>query len=148
MQERCQKTPITFLSLTPVYINNTNMKKKKIIFWATSVFIFLFEGMMPLSTLLFQPEYFNAGTKPLGYPDYFAYTLIIFKILGSTVLIIPRLHPKIKEWAYAGLTFNLIFAVISHIIVDGNINYILMPIVIGCILATSYIYNSKINSNG
>lgn len=124
------------------------MKKDKIIFWSVTIFIFLFEGVMPLSTLLFTPQNFNAGTKPLGYPDYFAYALIIFKVMGASALIIPGLHPKIKEWAYAGLMFNLIFAVISHAAVDGNIGYILLPIVIGAILVTSYIYNNKIKTNG
>lgn len=124
------------------------MKKNKIIFWITTGFLFLFEGLMPLSTLLFAPQYFNAGTKPLGYPDYFAYALIIFKVLGATALVIPSLHPKLKEWAYAGLTFNLIFAVISHAAVDGNITYIVVPFIIGAILAISYIYNQKVYNNG
>lgn len=122
------------------------MKKDKIIFWSATIFIFLFEAVMPLSTLLFTPEYFNAGTKPLGYPDYFAYALIIFKVLGATSLMIPGLHPRIKEWAYAGLMFNLIFAVISHAVVDGNVGYILLPIVVGGILITSYRYHLKMNN--
>ena len=58
------------------------MKRTKIIFWVCTVFIFLFEGIMPLSTLLFAPEYTNVGTKPLGYPDYFANALVVFKFLG------------------------------------------------------------------
>jgi hypothetical protein len=123
------------------------MKKNRIIFWITTTIIFLWEGLMPLSTLLFMPQYINAGTKPLGYPDYFAYTLIIFKVLGATAIMLPKLPGKLREWAYAGLTFNLIFAVISHVMVDKNISYILMPIVVGIILAISYFYNQKIQSN-
>jgi len=123
------------------------MKKYKIIFWITTIIILLMEAVMPLSTILFAPEYVNAGTKPLGYPDYFAYTLIIFKVMGATALIIPKLHPKIKEWAYAGLTFNLMFAVISHLAVDKNISYILMPFVVGIILGISYFCNQKIQNN-
>lgn len=122
------------------------MNKNKTIFWIATIIIFLMEGLMPLSTLIFSPENFNAGTKPLGYPDYFAYALIIFKALGATALIIPKLNPKLKEWAYAGLTFNLIFAVISHVVVDKNIGFIVMPIVVGIVLAVSYIYNQKLNS--
>ena len=102
---------------------------------------------MPLSALILSPESFNAGTKPLGYPDYFAYALIICKLLGAIAIIIPMVPAKLKEWAYAGLTFNLIFAVISHAVVDRNIGYILMPVVVGGILAISYIYNSKIRIN-
>lgn len=122
--------------------------KNKIIFWVSTSFILGMEGLMPLSTLLFAHQYFNAGTKPLGYPDYFAYALIICKIIGSTALMIPKLNATIKEWAYAGLTFNLLFATYSHIIVDKNIGFILMPIVVGVVLATSYIFNKKLQNNG
>lgn len=121
------------------------MKKEKIIFWIATIIIFLWEGLMPLGTLLFAPEYATAGTKPLGYPDYFAHALIIFKVLGATALIIPKLHPKLKEWAYAGLTFNLIFAAISHAVVDGNIGFVLMPIAFLIILGISYFYYQKIS---
>lgn len=122
------------------------MKKTKIIFWVSTVFIFLFEGIMPLGTLLFAPQYVNLGTKPLGYPDYFAVTLIIFKFLGVLTILLPSMPGRLKEWAYAGLTFNLLFAVISHVIVDGNVVYILTPVVIMLILALSYFSGRKIQA--
>ncbi len=123
------------------------MKKNKIIFWVSTSIIFLMEALMPLSTLLFAHEYFNAGTKPLGYPDYFAYALIICKILGATAIMFPKLPGKLREWAYAGLTFNLIFASFSHILVDKDVVNILMPIIVGVILGLSYFYSQKINSS-
>ncbi|MFC3200127.1 DoxX family protein [Parapedobacter deserti] len=124
------------------------MKKNKIIFWVATIIIVLWEGVMPLGTLLFAPQYVNAGTKPLGYPDYFAYTLIIGKVLGALAITLPKTPGKLKEWAYAGLTFNLIFAFISHAAVDKNIGFMLMPLVVLGILAVSYIYNNKIQPNG
>lgn len=124
------------------------MKKNKIIFWIATVILILWEGVMPLGTLLFAPQYVNAGTKPLGYPDYFAYTLIICKILGVIAISYTRTPAKLREWAYAGLAFNLIFAFISHAFVDKNIGYMLMPLVFLGILALSYIYYNKIQSNG
>lgn len=124
------------------------MKKNKIIFWIATVILILWEGVMTLGTLLFAPQYVNAGTKPLGYPDYFAYTLIICKILGVIAISYTRTPAKLREWAYAGLTFNLIFAFISHAFVDKNIGYMLMPLVFLGILAVSYIYSNKIRSNG
>ena len=124
------------------------MKRIKIYYWLSTTFIFLFEAIMPLTATIFAPDQYNAGTKPLGYPDYFAISLIVCKIIGATALMIPRLNPKIKEWAYAGLDFNLFFAALSHIIVDGNIGYILMPIVVGIILAISYINNEKLKNYG
>lgn len=124
------------------------MKKFKIIFWVATVLIILWEGIMPLSTVLFTPEYVNAGTKPLGYPDYFAYALIACKVLGVLAISIPKIPGKLKEWAYAGLSFNLIFAFISHAYVDKNIAYMLMPLVVLGILVVSYVYHNKIQNYG
>ena len=122
------------------------MKKNKIIFWAATIFIVLLEVVMPLGTLIFTPEYMTVGTKPLGYPDYFAYTLVICKVLGVIAIAYPKTPVKLREWAYAGLTFNLIFAFISHAYVDKNISFMLMPLVALAILATSYIYKNKIEN--
>ncbi len=120
------------------------MKKNKIAFWIATVFIVLWEGLMPLGTLLFAPQYINAGTKPLGYPDYLAYALIICKLLGVIAIAVPQVPTKLKEWAYAGLTFNLIFAFISHACVDKNAAFMVMPILVLGILAVSYFYQAKI----
>lgn len=122
------------------------MKKFKIIFWVATTIIILMEGVMPLSTIIFSPEYVNAGTKPLGYPDYFAYSLIICKVLGVLAISYPKTPGKLKEWAYAGLTFNLIFAFISHAFVDKNIVFMLIPLVVLGILAVSYVCNIKIQN--
>lgn len=122
------------------------MKKTKIIFWVSTVFIFLFEGIMPISTLLFAPQYTNAGTKPLGYPDYFAVALTIMKFLGALAILLPPVPGRLKEWAYAGLTFNLVFAIISHTVVDGNIGFILLPVGVMGVLALSYFSRNKMQA--
>jgi len=120
------------------------MKKQKTIFWIATSIIVLWEGVMPLSTLLFAPQYATAGTKPLGYPDYFAFALIICKVLGVIAIALPRMPEKVKEWAYAGLTFNLIFAALSHTVVDGNAGFIALPLVIMGILAVSYYFSLQL----
>jgi hypothetical protein len=130
-----QETKITLEPVT---------RRNKVIFWVATVIIILWECIMPLATMLFAPEYVNAGTKPLGYPDYFAYALIICKVLGVFAISYPKTPVKLKEWAYAGLTFNLIFAFISHACVDKNIGFMLLPVVILGILAVSYRYKNKI----
>lgn len=135
------------IEATATTTNTLTAKKIKIIFWTATVMLVLWEGIMPLGTLLFAPEYFNVGTKPLGYPDYFAYALMICKILGVFAIAYPKTPALLKEWAYAGLTFNLIFAFISHACVDQNIGFMLMPLVVLAILAVSYTYNSKIQSH-
>ena len=48
----------------------------------------------------------------LGYPQYFLTILGIWKLLGAVALLIPR-FPRLKEWAYAGVLFDLTGAVAS-----------------------------------
>lgn len=48
----------------------------------------------------------------LGYPHYFLVILWIWKLLGAVALAIPR-FPRLKEWAYAGVFFDLTGAVAS-----------------------------------
>ncbi|HMR15982.1 MAG TPA: DoxX family protein [Mariniflexile sp.] len=122
------------------------MKKNKIIFWTATTIIALMEAVMPITTWIFAPEFMTVGTKALGYPDYFAYSLVIAKILGVIAIALPKIPQKLKEWAYAGLTFNLIFAFISHSCVDKNIGYMIMPLVFLGILLVSYIYYQKIQN--
>src|SRR5690606_449446 len=124
------------------------MKKNKIIFWSAVSLLVVWEGLMPLATVLFAPQYVNAGTKPLGYPDYFAYALIICKVLGVAAISYPKTPEKLREWAYAGLTFNLVFAFISHACVDRKAEFMLMPLVVLGILAIAYIYDKKIKKIG
>jgi hypothetical protein len=114
------------------------MKKHKIIFWVSTAFLFLFEGMMPLSTLFFAPEQATAGTVYLSFPAYFAYVLIAFKVCGSILLVIPRLPRQIKEWTYAGFAFNFICASTSHFVVDGLTFVSFFPLIILVILIVSY----------
>ncbi len=120
------------------------MKSAKIIFWVSTIFIFLFEGLMPALTS--QTELAKEGIRHLGYPAYFGIILTVFKVLGATVLIIPQIPGRIKEWAYVGLAFDFIFAFASYWAVDGLIGLTLFPLLILGILIVSYIYYHKINS--
>lgn len=49
----------------------------------------------------------------LGYPVYFARLLGLAKLLGVAALLAPRVG-ILREWAYAGFTFVLVAAVLSH----------------------------------
>jgi hypothetical protein len=120
------------------------MKKDKIFFWTATIIIALFEGVMPALTS--QTELAKEGIRHLGYPPYFGNTLVVFKVLGVLVLIVPQVPKRIKEWAYAGFAFDFIFATISHGAVDGINGQTFMPLIIFAILVVSYIYYHKLNS--
>src|SRR5262245_57023803 len=50
----------------------------------------------------------------LGYPSYLLVFLGTAKILGVVAVLVPGL-PRIKEWAFAGLTFDVTGALYSHL---------------------------------
>jgi hypothetical protein len=119
-------------------------KSTVIIYWTATIFIFLFEGVMP--ALFSQSELGKEGVRHLGYPDYFGVALVVFKVAGSILLIIPSLPKRVKEWVYAGFGFDFIFAAISHGVVDGLDFQTFMPLIIFAILIVSYIGYHKIYS--
>ncbi|GAB3217413.1 DoxX family protein [Algoriphagus aestuariicola] len=117
-------------------------KSTVIIYWAATTFIFLFEGVMP--ALYSQSELGKEGVRHLGYPDYFGLALVVFKIAGSVLIMIPSLPKRVKEWVYAGFAFDFIFACISHWVVDGMGFQTIMPLIILGILIVSYVNYHKI----
>lgn len=69
------------------------------------------------------------GMRSLGYPDYFATILGIWKALGAVALLAPR-FPRLKEWAYAGIVFDLTGAALSHAAVDDPAGKVVAPLVL------------------
>ncbi len=112
------------------------MKNTKILYWTTTIIIFLFEGVMP--ALTGTSEVAKAGITGLGYPLYFVYLLVVFKVLGSLGLILPQVKGNVKEWVYAGFGFDFIFAFLSLLIVGGVSSTLIVPIITMILLVLSY----------
>jgi uncharacterized membrane protein YphA (DoxX/SURF4 family) len=76
------------------------------------------------------------GFAELGYPVYLVTVLGACKILGGLALLAPRL-PRLQEWAYAGITFNLIGAAVSHAVVGHPAAKVIAPLVVlGIVIAS------------
>ena len=76
--------------------------------------------------------------RHLGYPPYLLLFLGTAKILGVAAVVSPG-PARLKEWAFAGLTFDLTGALYSHLSV-GDPASVWMPAAIGLVLMTgSYI---------
>lgn len=123
------------------------MKKIKILFWASTGLIFLTQGVMEL--FFGHAEESIQGITHLGYPVYFVTLLVVFKIVGSTVLILPKIKAEIKEWAYAGFGIDFISAFISIWVVDGFGGELVLPVISLGVLALSYTsYHKLKTANG
>ena len=118
------------------------MKKIKIVFWISTGIILLWQGVMP--ALTGQTELAKEGIIHLGYPAYFGLALTISKVLGSFIFIIPKTPHRIKEWVYAGFSFEFIFAMISHWAVDGLSWMVFFPLIMLSILIVSYFSYHKL----
>lgn len=95
-------------------------KTVNILYW---VFTVLFAGLMIFSSVggigptEETKQMLNVG---MGYPIYFIKFISIAKIIGSIVILIPGLNKTVKEWAYAGLFFDLTGAVYSIISISPS----------------------------
>jgi hypothetical protein len=95
------------------------MKKTKIFYW---IFTGLFAAFMLSSAIpdiLSMPVAVEGMHKGLGYPIYFIPFIGVAKLLGSLAILLP-ISPRLKEWAYAGLVFDLIGATYSIIAIGGT----------------------------
>lgn len=94
-----------------------------------------------------QTEMAKEGIRHLGYPDYFGVALTVFKVLGALILIIPQVPSRLKEWAYAGFTFDFLFAFISIWAVDGLSGMAFFPLIVLAILMVSYVHYHKLEAH-
>ena len=112
------------------------MSKQNIGYWiATGLFCLAMTagGTMNLLRADIQKESIEA----LGYPEYLMTILGVAKLLGVTALLIPG-AALLKEWAYAGFTFDLLGAAASHAFVGDAAMEIMLPLIILGISAVSY----------
>lgn len=117
------------------------MKKTKIIYWIfTGLFAFFMLGSAIPDALVMPVAV--GGFKEMGYPVYLIPFLGVAKILGVIAILIPG-YPRIKEWAYAGLTFDLIGATYSIINSGKSIGNWAPMFIILFVAAGSYIYYHK-----
>src|SRR5687768_9222978 len=89
------------------------MKTIKITYWITTGLValaFLLSAVMYLT----QTDEVAKGLAHLGYPRYLIPLLAVAKILGAIALLVPK-FTRLKEWAYAGIAFDLIGALVSHV---------------------------------
>lgn len=122
------------------------MKKTTILYWTfTGLFALLMFGSA-IPDVFSNPIAVKGMHEDLGYPLYFLPFIGVAKWLGVIAILIPANYPRIKEWAYAGLFFDLIGATYS-IMASGapasNWAFMAMPIGLGVL---SYIfYHKKLN---
>lgn len=119
------------------------MKKNKI---AYRVFTVLFIAMMLLASIpdIVVTKEAHDYMVMLGFTDEFTRFIGIAKLLGCIAIAVPG-HLRIKEWAYAGIFFDLIAAVYFILVMSdekASVLFLLLPL---CLWFGSYYFYHKVS---
>jgi uncharacterized membrane protein YphA (DoxX/SURF4 family) len=116
------------------------MKAKIIAYWITTALVAApigSGGVAQIGQYLHNPH----GVVPLlGYPLYFFAILGFWKVCGGIAILVPR-FPRLKEWAYAGIFFDLTGAAASCAAVGGYGAYgfhVIAPLLIAVLTVASW----------
>ena len=111
------------------------MKGRTIGYWTATVLTALVFGSGGIFQLLGQPGAV-AGIRNLGYPAHFIILLGAWKLLGALAVLAPR-SPRLKEWAYAGMLFDLTGASVAHAAAGDPLGNVVAPILLlGIVMAS------------
>lgn len=94
------------------------MKKINTWYWVITSIFGAFMLSSAVGDILILPDAVKMVSNDLGYPEYIIPFLGWAKALGVVAILVPG-FPRIREWAYAGLFFDLLGATYSGISTSG-----------------------------
>ena len=119
------------------------MKKVTIFYWICTILLIPAFGIGSVMGIVPNEQtiqFFNS----LGYPVYIISFLSVAKLFGLTVILQPK-FPCLKEWAYAGIAFDIIGAIYSILAIGSPLTHIIFPVIAFLILLASYfLYHKKL----
>jgi len=120
------------------------MTTKMVAYWAVTLLIALetlVGGVTDLvhgkQILVFGSPVADIVVTHLGYPLYFLRIIGFWKLLGGIVLLIPN-YPRLKEWAYAGIFFELSGAAASWLAFEHNVEEAVAPATLAVLALVSW----------
>jgi DoxX-like family len=112
------------------------MNGRKIGYWVTTglgTAILTFGGINELG----HTHRITETIAHLGYPAFLPSLLGTWKLLAVVALLAPR-FPRLKEWAYAGIFFDLTGAILSHAVAGDGPAAFAPPVVVLALVAASW----------
>ena len=112
-------------------------------YWAVTVLIALETLVGGVTDLIYGRALLAAGPPvsdiviSLGYPVYILRILGFWKVLGAVVLLLPG-YPRLKEWAYAGIFFELSGAAASWLMNKHDVGEAVAPIMLAFLTLVSW----------
>jgi len=116
--------------------SNKAIRAKKIIYWVTTMLVATAFFVTGVGNLL-PVAHIARDMSHLGYPPYFLHILGTWKILGAIVIALPKV-PRLKEWAYAGMIFDLTGAAFSRSASGDGVMMVIVPVAITSVVVISW----------
>ena len=116
---------------------STTAKAKTISYWVVTGFVLLVFAGSGIANLAHVPHIAEAMAH-LGYPAYFLTVLGMWKVLGALAISVPG-FPRLKEWAYAGMMFDVTSAAASRAALGDGVGMVLAPLFIAIFIAASWV---------
>ena len=119
------------------------MTTKMITYWVVTVLIALETLVGGVADLVHGRSILVAGPPVadvlthLGYPLYFLRIIGFWKLLGAIALLVPG-YPRLKEWAYAGIFFELSGAAASWLACEHNMGEAVAPMMLALLTLVSW----------
>jgi hypothetical protein len=119
------------------------MKKINIAYWIVTGLYAAFMILTSIQYVLMTPDTVSFFQQ-ISYPTFLIPFLGVAKIAACIIILLPYFN-RLKEWAYAGLTFDLIGAFYSIIAVYGfKPDSLFMLVFIAFNFASYYLWRLKI----
>lgn len=112
------------------------MRAKAIVYWLCSAlvaFSFVSGGAVYWMRV---PDAIEGVTR-LGYPLHFILLLGFWKVLGGIVVLLPG-FALAKEWAYAGMMFDLTGAAVAHVAMQSGAGHVASPLGLALLVIASW----------
>lgn len=113
-----------------------HVNMSRVAYWMCTALVAFFIGSGGLAYAMQVPDVVQ-GVVALGFPVHFVVMLGVWKVLGALVIVAPRLA-LLKEWAYAGIMFDLIGAASASLATGGEWWHVAAPLSIALLVAASW----------
>jgi hypothetical protein len=122
------------------------MKIINIVYWVLTILVCAFVLFSGILNAIATPDSVKMIATQMGYPQYIIPFLGIAKILGVIAILVPG-FPRLKEWAYAGVFFDLAGATYSFLAMGSPIVSVLpMFATIAVLLASYWLYHKRLKA--
>ena len=112
------------------------LKLKSISYWVVTAMVAFFIGSGGAAELARVPGNVQ-GLAQLGYPVYFVTIIGFWKVLGAIAILVPG-FPRLKEWAYAGIFFNMTGAAATGLFTHSAAWHVIVDLVLTALTIASW----------